>query len=220
MYVCFANQSPLLSMNTPETQLEALHEIRDLMNKSSRFISLSGLSGVFAGIFALLGAAVAFWYLGLSFYEPTNYAYIKDAKSFVIFFFTDALSVLTASILSSIYFTTRKAKRKGLPQWDNTAKRMLINLLIPLAAGGLFCLALLLHGAVLLVAPATLVFYGLALLNASKYTLHDLHYLALLEISLGIIASFFSGYGLLFWAIGFGVLHIIYGWFMYHKYEN
>jgi hypothetical protein len=203
-----------------EAQLEAVREIRDLMNKSSRFISLSGLSGVCAGIFALIGAAVAFWYLGLSFYEPTNYYYIESANKFIIFFCADAATVLVTSILASIYFTTRKAKRQGLPIWDKTAQRMLINLLLPLVVGGLFCLALLLHGFAILVAPATLIFYGLGLLNASKYTLHDLRYLAISEIILGLIASFLSGYGLLFWAIGFGILHIVYGWFMYHKYEN
>jgi hypothetical protein len=207
-------------MNLQETHLETLHEIRDLMNKSSRFISLSGLAGVSAGIFALLGAAIAFWYLGLSFYEPNNYEAIRNEKEFLLFFFADATGVLLASIVASIYFTTRKAKRKGLPIWDTTAKRMLINLFLPLIAGGLFCITLVLHNVLPLVAPATLIFYGLGLLNASKYTLNDLRYLAICEIILGILAAFWSGYGLLFWAIGFGILHILYGWLMYHKYEN
>ena len=114
----------------------------------------------------------------------------------------------------------RKAKRKGLPVWDSTAKRLLLNLLIPLATGGLFCLVLLYHRQVGMIAPATLIFYGLALLNASKYTLNDIRYLGILEIIIGLIASVYIGYGLLFWAVGFGVLHIVYGIVMYSKYEK
>jgi hypothetical protein len=44
--------------------------------------------------------------------------------------------------------------------------------------------------------------------------------LGICEIGLGLIASIYMGYGLLFWAVGFGVLHIIYGIVMYMKYER
>lgn len=79
---------------------------------------------------------------------------------------------------------------------------------------------LIYQGHIELAAPATLVFYGLALLNASKYTLSDIRYLGLLEIVTGLMATFFIEYGLLFWAFGFGLLHIVYGIFMYYKYEK
>jgi hypothetical protein len=95
-----------------------------------------------------------------------------------------------------------------------------INLAIPLAVGGIFCAILLYHGIVYLMAPAMLIFYGLALVNGSKYTLTDIRYLGLSEIVLGVFAAFFIGYGLLAWAIGFGVLHIVYGTLMYYKYER
>jgi len=203
-----------------------LREIRSLMERSSRFISLSGLSGVAAGICALIGAAAVFVYLGITpfahqklYYVTTAY-YSKWGLSYLQFFFLDAVLVLIFAISFGIFFTTRKAKKKGQKIWDKLSQRLLINLLIPLVAGGIFCLALLKHGMFGLVAPATLIFYGLALVNASKYTLTDIHYLGLLEILLGLIALFNIGYGLEFWAIGFGVLHIIYGLMMYFKYET
>jgi hypothetical protein len=93
-------------------------------------------------------------------------------------------------------------------------------LFIPLIAGGLFVAALLFHGLIFLIAPVTLIFYGLALINASKHTYHDVKYLGLIEIALGLIASFFVGYGLFVWALGFGVMHIVYGILMYLKYEH
>lgn len=205
--------------------LETLTEIRSLMERSSRFISLSGLSGVFAGIYALIGAFAAYKYLNLDSSSSRYYEYAftpsgERNSSFFEFFFLDAVCVLIASIATGVILTTRQAKKNGQKIWDPTAKRLIINLTVPLISGGLFCLALLYHDVIGLIAPATLIFYGLALLNASKYTLNDIRYLGISEIVLGIISSFFIGYGLLFWAIGFGVLHIIYGIVMYQKYER
>lgn len=212
-------------MKNPENHFENLSEIRLLMERSSRFISLSGLSGVFAGIFALIGATVAYFYLkkGLLVeqYYLDFFAMNGDIdKNFIIFCFIDAMSVLMLSLTFGIYFTTQKAKKQGQKIWDKTSQRLLINLFIPLATGGLFCLIMMYHGIIAFVAPCTLIFYGLALLNASKYTLNDIRYLGISEIALGLLASIWIGYGLIFWAMGFGVLHIVYGSVMYYKYEK
>lgn len=211
-------------MNSTKEHLDTLHEIRNLMEKSSRFISLSGLSGVFAGIYALAGAAAAYYYLNLNIFEPSYYEYLyKEGNvnaDFVQFFLADALAVLCAALATGIFLTTRQAKKQGLPIWNNTSRRLLISMAIPLVAGGLFCLALLYQHLFVMIAPATLIFYGLALINGSKYTLRDVHYLGLCELGLGIAGSFLLGYGLLIWALGFGILHIIYGAVMYYKYER
>ncbi len=216
-------------MDKQNEHLENLSQIRSLMERSSRFISLSGLSGVAAGLFAIIGALAGYYYLmtqvpssngSASYYDYGRTATGGINYDFYIFFITDALLVLTASLVTGIILTIRKAKQKGHSYWDATAKRLLINLLIPLVTGGLFCLILLYHGLVGLIAPAMLVFYGLSLINASKYTLDDIRYLGICEIGLGLVSSVYIGYGLVFWAIGFGVLHIIYGMVMYNKYEK
>lgn len=212
-------------MEENKQHLDALSEIRSMMEKSTKFISLSGLSGVFAGIFALLGAAAAYIHLNMALNEKNYYdfAYLDNGKvntDFFTFFFIDGISVLVLAISFGIFFTVRKAKKNQQSVWNSTSKRLLANLFIPLVSGGLFCLVMVYHGIVGLVAPATLIFYGLALLNASKYTLHDIHYLGICQIVLGLLSSVFIGYGLLFWAFGFGVLHIVYGTIMYFKYEQ
>ena len=206
-------------------QLHNLYEIRYLMEKSSRFLSLSGLSGVSAGIIALIGAAVAFFYLNfderyLSISHHLNDSILLKMQSDIVFLMLDAILMLILALAAGLYFTTRKARKKGLKVWDSTAKRLLVNLFLPLSAGGIFCLILLYHGIIFLVAPATLLFYGLALINASKYTLPDIRYLGISEILLGLIGSVFTGYGLIIWAVGFGILHIVYGTVMYFKYEH
>ncbi|MGZ5282721.1 MAG: hypothetical protein ACXWEY_10635 [Bacteroidia bacterium] len=212
-------------MQEKDQHIQDLSQIRQMMERSSRFLSLSGFSGIFIGIFALIGAAVAYWYLDMNFSISPDYNVGREINgrvrpSFYTFFFTDAILVLVASLLAAFYFSAWKARKKGYSLWDGTAKRLLINLFIPLIAGGIFSIILLYHGVVGFVAPVTLIFYGMALLNASKYTYDDIRALGLCEIGLGLIASFLLGYGLLFWAIGFGVLHIIYGIMLYTKYEK
>jgi len=213
-------------MDQQKHHLETLTEIRSLMEQSSRFISLSGLSGVAAGIFALMGAAAVYWYLGITPFAGQKAYYVtaetisQGGVHYLTFFLVDAAIVLILALGSGIFFTTRKARKKGLKMWDASSRRLLINMAIPLVAGGIFCLGLLYHDLFGLVAPTTLIFYGLACLNASKYTLNDIRYLGILEIILGLFALFFLGYGLEFWAFGFGVLHIVYGLIMYYKYEQ
>lgn len=216
-------------MEQEHDHLKAIQDIRSMMDRSSRFISLSGLSGIFAGIFALAGAAIAYYtydewkadFIMDSFsgkYSEGN-VFLNILKAFW-FYITLALGVLILSITVAAILTARNSKKKGIPIWGPVAMRLMINMLIPLFAGGFFCIVLLVNNMVELVAPATLIFYGLALLNASKYTLDDIRYLGISEIIIGMISCFFPYHGLLFWAIGFGVLHIVYGSIMYFKYER
>lgn len=204
-----------------EQHLEAIQDIRNMMKKSTRFLSLSGLSGVFAGIYALAGAFVAYRYMCyLADRWVMNLWTGMDITQVYLNFILIAASVLLLSIVTAWYFSNRKAKRIGQSLFDHTALRVLINLCIPLAAGGFFCVGLLYHSNVVYIAPAMLLFYGLALINASKYTYDDIRYLGLCEIALGLLNTFSLGYGLIYWSIGFGVLHIVYGLVMWIKYER
>ncbi|HJS54823.1 MAG TPA: hypothetical protein VJ765_09775 [Chitinophagaceae bacterium] len=202
--------------------LETLQDIKRMMERSSRFISLSGLSGIAAGICGLVGA----WFANKEF-EPYYRKYDgsggyagEDFQQLKMRLLIIALAVLAAALVSAFYFTWRKARHNKLPVWDLTARRLTINLLIPLVAGGLFILAMYQYNEWKFIAPACLIFYGLALVNASKFTLTDVRYLGLLQILLGLISTQFPGYGLYFWTAGFGVLHIIYGFVMWWKYEK
>ena len=206
-------------MKEQEKYLEDIKEIKDIMNRSSRFISLSGLSGVSTGIIALLGAYQAYQTVYSS-QDYLGYRKVELTEENLIMLLGIVILVLVLSIASSTFFTVIKAKRVNQKLWDAPTKLLLTNLLIPLVTGGILCLILLLNGYLGLVAPLTLIFYGLALVNASKFTLHDIRSLGILEIALGLIATHFIGFGLLFWAIGFGLLHIIYGIIMHVKYGS
>jgi hypothetical protein len=209
-------------MDTGQPSLETLRDIKRIMERSSRFLSLSGLSGVGAGVFALAGAGIANKLLADYHNLSPGAGKIMDDNIFVLKlrFLLLAGCVLAGALASSFYFTWKKAKRNKLPVWDHTSKKLLINLAIPLAAGGIFVAGLLYHNAWHFVAPACLIFYGLSLVNASKYTLSDIRYIGILEILIGGINLYFVEYSLYFWAVGFGLLHIIYGFIMWWKYDR
>jgi hypothetical protein len=205
-------------MEDEKQHIEALQDIRKMMKESSRFLSLSGLSGVFAGAYALLGAWAANRVMIAARAEEGYGTSQEDAvyKCALI-----ALGTLFLSLATAILLSAKKASRNGHKLFDHTAYRLMINMLIPLLAGGIFCVALLSNtNTVMLVAPAMLIFYGLALVNGSKYTMSDIRYLGCAEIALGLVCAFFPGYGLLFWALGFGVLHVTYGAYMWLKYDR
>ena len=198
---------------------EDLSHIRSMMERSSRFISLSGLSGVFAGLSALIGGLYVYQLFkvnGLDYFDGEHKLYSVDLVSELVYI---ALIVLFFALTFGIFFTIRKSRKYNLPIWTSSTKKMLINLAIPLLVGAVFCFSLLHHQIYVLIAPATLLFYGLALINAEKYTFSDIKYLGFCELALGCVSLFFLGYGLVFWIIGFGILHILYGLIVFKKYK-
>lgn len=211
-------------MSPNQDSLHTLNEIRNLMERSSKFLSLSGLSGVFAGIFALIGAGAAYvrfktdWLVDIL--VPLR-SYQGESRQDVIgFLLVDGICVLVSSLAVGILLTVRRGRKKGLTVWNGSSKRLLVAMLIPLVTGGVFALAMLHYGFIWLVFPVTLLFYGLALVNASRFTYPEVFYMGISEIGIGCVALFLTGYSLIFWAIGFGLLHIVYGLTMYNRYER
>lgn len=198
-----------------ENYLKDIQDIKKMMDKSSQFLSLSGMAGIMAGIYALAGA-----YAVNRIYDFNYGSYIIieswEFKAIVGI----AATVLVLSVLTAYILTARKAKKHGEMIWNSTSKRLLVNFLIPLVTGGIFAILLLKNRYYGLIAPITLIFYGLSCINASKYTLRDVRYLGLTTIAIGLLSANFMGYGLEFWALGFGVCHILYGAIMYFKYDR
>ncbi len=211
-------------MKEQQTSQQDLKAIRQMMEDSSRFLSLSGLSGIAAGTFAIIGAFIAHFFIldrGKIIYDeyllPLK---MSDVASVRVELLSVAVVVFVSAVMSAWYISWRKVKKEGGRFWTTQARRMTANLIFFLAVGGAFSGILVLHGGINLIASAMLIFYGIALINAAKYTLRDIKFLGLCEIVLGLIAGVFVNYGLIFWTLGFGVLHIIYGITMYYKYER
>ncbi|MES3018699.1 MAG: hypothetical protein V4721_13005 [Bacteroidota bacterium] len=195
-----------------------LSSIRNLMERSSKFISLSGLSGVLAGIYALAGSTLGYALIN-NVAGPNSDVYVSKP---IIFWqlFMIALAVLAFSIATACWLTIRKAKSVNEHVWNPVSRRLLTASGVPLVTGGLFVLIMLIKAEYMLIAPGCLIFYGLALFAGSHYTYVDVKWLGLCEVLLGLLALILPGEGLLLWTVGFGFLHIIYGSIMHFKYDR
>lgn len=192
-----------------------IRDIKNIMDRSTKFLSLSGLSGVMAGVYALLGAVAAQLVI-----NQNHSKYITlHSNSFKIIV-AIAAGVLVLSVVTALVLSRLKAKKRSEKLWSLASKRLLINFSIPLVTGAVFGISLLSNGHYGLIAPVTLIFYGLGLLQASKYTLETIRSLGVLFIVLGLINCWFVGYGLYFWAVGFGLFHIVYGCVMHFKFDQ
>jgi hypothetical protein len=211
-------------MESKSEYFEDLRIIKKVMEESSRFLSLSGLSGLFAGIIALAGAAFAIYtfpdgklLLPGGFFSAYK---IQETDSLMFKLLAEALIVLILALGVSVFFSYRKSVLKGLKIWTPVSKRLLVSLFVPLITGGILILILFFQHHWQLIIPFMLIFYGLGLVNAEKFTFNEIFYLGLLEIITGLLSAIFPVYGIIFWCFGFGLLHIVYGLAMYRKYER
>lgn len=202
-------------MKKEQDYIRDIVEIRSMMERSSKFVLLSGWSGIMAGMYALAGAYIANRYYHFSPDSVANGS--NDSLKEVV---PLALIVLALALSTAVYFSYQKARKRGERLWNATARQLLISMVVPFLVGGILILILISQGFIGLVAPFSLIFYGLALFNASNFTYNVVRVLGLMEIALGLLGVFFIGYGLLFWVLGFGLAHIIYGVYVYYRYER
>lgn len=220
--IYFVFQSAFMSSSHSFEPLQEVQHIQRLMERSTRFTSLSGLSCIAAGICALIGGVFAYKILGnyygsdLTLWEYNTARFIQLKQSLLIL----AGVVFIAALVSAFFFTWRKATKQGISLWEPSSKRVFWAMLIPLVTGGVFILGILRFDNWYLVAPACLVFYGLALVNAGKFTIADIRYLGYCQIVLGLVNTWWVGYGFYFWILGFGLLHVIYGVKIYLNEKN
>jgi hypothetical protein len=208
-------------MKEEKDYIRDITEIRTMMERSSKFLSLSGWAGIMAGIYALVGAYIAFHFFEFNPDDSTSSmgmsGDLSSGFSKVIFL---AILILILAIGTAVYLSRKKARTRAEKIWNATAKQLLINMAVPLFAGGILILVCISKGMIGLVVPLTLIFYGLALFNASKFTYDEVKMLGIIQIGLGLAAAYFVAYGLLFWALGFGVVHICYGIYIHRRYEQ
>ena len=205
-------------MKEEQDAIKDIADIRSMMERSSKFLSLSGLAGVMAGIYALAGAIIA---IKVFHFRPdwANRQAEGLSPDLTGALFT-GVAVLMLAVATTIFLSSRKAEKAGEKIWNATTRRLLEHMFIPLAAGGLLALIMLINGLIGLIPPITLIFYGLAIYNAGRFTFYEVRSLGIIQVILGLIGACCVEYGVLLWALGFGVIHIGYGIYMHYKYER
>lgn len=195
-----------------------LAEIKSMMERSKRFLSLSGLSGVLAGGYALAAASMAYYWL---FFPASPLDRISEiSRDTLNHLLWTGIVVLALSVATAYLLSRKKSKKSAEQLWSPAGRQFLTALFVPVLTGGILCFALIHQGIFSMIPAAMLVFYGLGLFAAANHTLSDIRYLGMGQIVLGLLAAFFPAFGLISWTIGFGLLHIVYGSIMYYKYDQ
>ena len=190
--------------------LSTLNDIKEMMERSSKFKAISGLSIIIVGFLASLVSAYIYFCMG-------DYRINTPAKWRTTVIIAIVLLVVAfATVFVMSYLKARQFKLRFT--FDTTMRRLLLNFFIPMAAGGLLCMALLSQQHYGLVSSITLIFYGLALINSSHFSYSELRYLGYAELALGLIDCFLVDYAVLTWFLGFGVFHIVFGIIFMMKY--
>lgn len=208
-------------MKQEQRYIEDIAEIRSMMERSSKFLSLSGLAGIIVGIYALVGTYIIYQIFNfhpesiLSGEMQFESSSSQSSKVYLL-----GLGMLVLAVGTAVYLSAKKAAQKREKAWNASSRRLLVQMAVPLLAGGILILILLAKGMIGSIAPLTLIFYGIALFNAGNFTYREVKSLGIIEIILGLAAAYFMQYGLVFWAIGFGAFHIVYGIYMHFRYER
>lgn len=192
--------------------INTLNDIKEMMERSSKFKAISGLSIIIVGVLASLVSAYIYFFLGdYRINTPTKW------RTTIIV----ALCLLVIAFLTVFFMAYLKARRHQLRfKMDITMRRLLLNFFIPMVAGGLLCLALVQQQHYGLISSITLIFYGLALINSSHFSYPALRYLGYAELALGLVDCFLVNYAVVMWFLGFGLLHIVFGIVFMLKYER
>lgn len=181
--------------------LDNLTYIRDTMERAAEFTAVPGWGGVGMGATALVAAVVS------SFARtPDEWLGIWLAEAF-----------LAGSI--GLWAMSRKARRAGVPLFAGPARRFLLTLSPPLAAGALATLALERAGFLSVLPGLWLLLYGTAVVTGGAFSVRIVPVMGLGFMLLGAIALFSpSSWGNGFLAAGFGGLQIVFGLLIARRY--
>jgi hypothetical protein len=204
-------------MREKKELIEDILEMRTLMERSTRFHALAGSAGILVGVYALAGAALAFWGLG---FHPQEGSSAPLAPGVLPRLVALALTIVVLAGGTAALLSWRKAARQGERLWNATTRRLLTHAALPFLSGAVVISILAVKGLPGLAAPLSLLFYGLALFSGGYFTYEEVKLLGLVEIVLGVLSLLFIEQSLLFWAAGFGLAHIVYGIYLYNRYER
>jgi hypothetical protein len=195
--------------------------IRSMMERSSKFLALSGQAAVMAGLYALAGSLIAWKILKL---HPEsmvpNSGMSSPGSAEMGGLVMTALLMLLLAAGTAILLSLRNAQKRGEKLWSPVARRLLSGMALPLISGGLLMIIFWMNGLPAYSFALSLIFYGFSMCNASRFTFPELNFLGMMLIGLGLLSACLLTYALLIWALGFGLLHIIYGLYIHFRYRQ
>ncbi|HEX6639713.1 MAG TPA: hypothetical protein VF215_01300 [Thermoanaerobaculia bacterium] len=184
-----------------EHALNNLRYIRDAMERASAFTSIPGWGGVAVGVTAIVASILA-GRAGLS-------------RTWMLIWLSEAV---VAALIAGITMI-RKAARSDVSFRGAPARRFFISYFAPIAAGAMLTILLAIHGFHAALPATWLLLYGASFISSGAYSIPVVPVMGICFMLLGIAACFvpFAAANALL-GVGFGGLHVVFGWIIATRY--
>jgi hypothetical protein len=175
--------------------LENLRFIRETMSRASEFTAVPGWGGIFMGISALITAPIA---------GPPD-----DSVRWMLIWFADGAVAATIALVAIAI----KSRRSGAPLSKAApALRFALAFVPPLVAGMILTPVFALMGLGARLPGCWLLLYGTAVATGGAFSVRVVPLMGICFMALGAIAfAAPAAWGHWLMALGFGVLHIVFG---------
>ena len=183
---------------------ENLRVIRALMERSTKFSTFSGLSGVCAGMASIIGCII-------------TRLYIPDPGAFPVQFLALWSTVIVIAVGADYLLMKRRAAQVGKRVLSRLGKQMVIASVPGLGTGAIVTFYLLQHHLLGSVYPFWMLAYGLAVSATGLFSQREVSLLGVAFLIAGAACLFATGIGLPMMAVTFGGFHIVYGLAMSRK---
>ena len=185
----------------PTQQPTALHDramdnlrfIRETMERSASFTAVSGWAGVAMGVVALGAAAVA---------------RLQEAPWAWLAVWLAAASLSAAVAVGGM---AMKSRSVGTPLFSGPGRKFASSFAPPIAVGGALTLALFGAGQTALLPGTWLLLYGAAVVTGGAHSVRIVPLMGVMFMATGAVALALPGWGDVFMAVGFGLLHLVFG---------
>lgn len=179
---------------------ENLRVIRELMERSTKYSTFSGPSGILAGAASIVGCVVTH---SLATRPP-------GSDSFRIPFLITWSMVILFAIGADFLLMKRRAARVGKRIVSRLGKQMVFAAGPGLGTGVLLTLYLLQHNMLTNVYPFWMLSYGIAVCAVGQFSQREVKALGVAFLLAGTLTLLMPGWGLPLMALSFGGFHIIY----------
>jgi len=186
------------------------------MERHSSFFSLSGFTGILIGIVGCIAIFLV---------DTMTHGYGINFDGFsqlpILFLEIGIMVIGILTIVLSLFILWKrgrnKAKKNKQGLWNAFAKKQRINLLLLLLVFLVILILIGSKGYYRLITPLLLSFYGLLLLNLSRFQSKSLLFLGLATLILGIVSYVSYTDKIFLLALGVGIFPIIYGLLTFNK---
>jgi len=190
--------------------MDNLRYIREAMERSSSFTAVPGWGGVLIGATALIAAALAEWMESID-----RLAGLRGGRGWMLVWGWE----LPLALMIGGVAMKRKARAANVKLLTGPGRKFVLSLAPPLVAGALISVALVRIGSFDVLPGVWLLLYGVGVVAGGAFSVRVVPVMGMFFMGLGTLTLFAPpAFGRLMMAVGFGVVHIVFGLIIARRY--